>query len=116
MKVTTEATDAAILGEFGSRLARHRLQRNMTQAQAATAAGLSKRTVERIEAGESTQFTNLVRLFRALGLTQQFDALIPELPPSPIQQLESRSKGRRRASSRRSVAPATRAWNWGDEK
>ncbi|MEP7243409.1 MAG: helix-turn-helix transcriptional regulator [Gammaproteobacteria bacterium] len=116
MNVTTEATDAAILGQLGSRLARHRLQRNMTQAQAATVAGLSKRTVERIEAGESTQLTNLVRLFRALGLDQQFAALVPELPPSPIQQLDSRSKGRRRASSRRNAVPVARAWSWKEEK
>lgn len=118
MKVAPEATEAAILDELGLRLARARIQRNFTQAQAAREAGLSKRTVERIEAGESTQLSNLIRLFRALGLTRQFDALVPDTPPSPIEQLESQSKRRRRAraSSRKSAAPSPRPWSWDDKQ
>ena len=51
MKITKQATDEVILGELGGRLAKIRLDRNLTQAQLATQAGVSKRTVERLEAG-----------------------------------------------------------------
>jgi transcriptional regulator with XRE-family HTH domain len=51
MKITKQATDEVILGELGGRLAKIRLEHNLTQAQLATQAGVAKRTVERWEAG-----------------------------------------------------------------
>lgn len=61
MGKTLETTDAAVLAELGDRLSRRRLQRNLTQAQLAREAGVSKRTVIRLERGESSQVTNLIR-------------------------------------------------------
>ena len=55
MKLTTEMTDAAVLQELGARLHRRRIDANLTQAQLAEEAGVSKRTVERIEAGRSEE-------------------------------------------------------------
>lgn len=46
-----ETTDEAVLGELGRRLAQVRLGKNLTQAQLAAKAGVSKRTVERLEVG-----------------------------------------------------------------
>ena len=48
MKITKQATDEAVLSELGGRLAQVRLERNLTQAQLAEQAGVSKRTVERL--------------------------------------------------------------------
>ena len=61
MKITNLTTDDAALVEFGRRSADARLTRQMTQAQFAEAAGVSKRTIERLEDGASTQFGNLIR-------------------------------------------------------
>ena len=110
-----EMTDAAVLAELGARLSRLRLQRNLTQAQLAQEAGVSKRTVIRLESGESVQVTNLIRLIRALGLLGNLDAFVPPPLPSPVEQLRSRTKERRRASPavRRRGPPAE--WRWGDE-
>lgn len=66
MAKTSEMTDAAVLAELGERLARLRLQRNLTQAQLAREAGVSKRTLIRLERGESSQVTNLIRVVRSL--------------------------------------------------
>ena len=77
MQIPNELTDRKILGEVGDRLARHRLGRNLTQAQLAREAGVSKRTVIRLENGESSQLTNLVRVLRALSLLGNLDALVP---------------------------------------
>ena len=64
MRISSRNTDEAILQELGQRVARSRLNRNLTQARLADEAGVSKRTVERIEAGYSTQLSNLIRVFR----------------------------------------------------
>ena len=51
MKATTQLTDEAILRLLGARLSGTRLERNLTQATLAEQAGVSKRTVERLEGG-----------------------------------------------------------------
>lgn len=52
MKIAGQHPDEAILKELGGRLAGVRLGRNLTQAALAEQAGVSKRTVERMEAGD----------------------------------------------------------------
>ena len=119
MRISPENTDNTILEELGERLARSRLNRNLTQAQLANEAGVSKRTVERIEAGHSTQLSNLIRVFRALGLLANFNLLIPEPIPSPIERLKLRGRVRERASasSRTTLKELpTDEWTGGDEK
>ena len=106
-------TDAAVLAELGERLSRARLNADRSQANLAKEAGVSKRTLERIEAGESTQFVSLIRVLRALGLGDRLDALAPEPRLSPLQQLKLEGKARERAS--RSAAAPTAPWTWGDE-
>jgi len=121
--MTRETTDDAILRELGARLKQARLAKNLTQAQLATQAGISKRTLERLESGElATQLSAFIRVCRVLGLIENFEALIPETPPSPMAQLRSRGRTRRRASTSSSVseAPGTYAapdkpagpWTW----
>ena len=118
MKLPKQATDAAILGELGGRLAQLRLHRNLTQAQLATQAGVSKRTVERLEAGAvATQLSGFIRVCRVLGLVERFDLLVPETLPSPIAQLQLGRKQRRRASrtGAKAADASTTRWQWGDE-
>ena len=114
MKMSSQLADDAILRQLGARLALIRLERNLTQADLAIDAGVSKRTVERMEAGGATQLVNLVRVCRALGLVEGFDALIPEPVPSPVAQLKLRGKERKRASSAKPPAPQGK-WQWGDK-
>ena len=71
MAIQTETTDQQVLAELGDRLAQYRLNRNLTQDQLAREAGVSKRTVVRLENGQSSQMTNLVRVLRALGPSRQ---------------------------------------------
>jgi len=100
---------------MGERLARSRLNRNLTQAQLAADSGVSKRTVERMESGESVQLTSLVRILRALDLADNLDALIPEPGLSPVAQLERKGKERRRASSgAKDRQEPGETWTWGE--
>lgn len=115
MAIHGDMTDGKVLAELGGRLAQHRLDRNLTQEALAREAGVSKRTVVRLESGESSQLTNLIRVLRALGLLGSVDVLVPSPLVSPVALLKSRAKARRRASPSVKKAGPTTPWTWGDE-
>jgi transcriptional regulator with XRE-family HTH domain len=114
MKFTNLLADEAAQVEIGVRLAAARVGLRMTQAQLAEAAGVSKRTVERLEDGASTQLTNLLRCLRALGMLEALERLLPETPISPVELLKLRGRVRVRVRSPKSSMPMS-AWKWGDE-
>jgi transcriptional regulator with XRE-family HTH domain len=114
MNFTVQLADDAILQLLGQRLMGARLERNLTQAALAEQAGLSKRTVERLESGEvATQLSGFVRVCRALGLLERFNALVPEAALSPIAQLRLQGRKRQRASGNKLATPAPGKWTWG---
>lgn len=118
MQLEELTTDGAVRAEIGRRLARLRLERNWTQAELATAAGVGQATVQRAERGESVQTTSMIRLLRTLGLLAGLDRAIPAAEILPIAELERETRGgRRRARASRSEprAPAGGPWRWGDE-
>lgn len=118
MKITPELTDTAVLIELGARLERARLDRNISQEDLATEAGVSRMTVVRAEAGAPVKTTMLVRLLRALTLADRLDLLVPEAVPGPIELLERRGRSRQRAgpTSRKTAEhdPTSGRWEWGD--
>lgn len=101
METLNEMSDDAILKVIGRRIARARLNRNMTQGSLAYEAGISTRTLTRIEKGQSVQSFKLLRVLRALRPSSNLDALIPDQPLSPIQLWKLRGSERKRASSTR---------------
>src|SRR2546425_1078234 len=102
MKIAKQATDEAVLSELGGRLAQVRLERNLTQAQLAEQAGVSKRTVERLESGSvATQLSGFIRVCRVLDWVERFDLLVPDPVPSPVEQLKLRGRKRQRATTQR---------------
>lgn len=99
MKITKSLSDEAVLRELGARLASARLALNLTQAQLAAQAGVSKRTVERLESGAvAAQLSALLRVCRALGLLERLELLVPQPAPSPLAQLRLKGRTRKRAS------------------
>ena len=107
-------SDEAVLRELGERLAKRRLDLKLTQAEVADQAGVSKRTVERIEAGATTQVSTMIRILRALELLEGLGRLVGEVGPRPMDLLKLKGTTRRRATSRRQ-APEKQKWRWGDE-
>lgn len=109
-------TNNAALNSLGVR-STGRLEQNPTQAELADEAGMSKRTIERLEGGESIHTTNLVRVLRVLGLLANLNELVPTPVPSPLEVLRSKQKRRKRASGRSQQAPDTESggWTWGDD-
>ena len=59
MKIEGLLTDEAILAELAGRFVQRRLELQLTQEMLAEQAGVSKRTVERVEAGATTQMSTI---------------------------------------------------------
>jgi len=116
MTITHLMTDEALLLELGQRLARMRLSQGLTQEQLADAAGVSKRTVQRLEDGTPAQLANLIRYLRALGRLEARDALLPSDSPNPIDLLERRGQPRQRARPGVAASAPAKPWTWGDEQ
>ncbi len=115
MKISTQLTDEAVLKELGSRLAGARIERNLTQAALAEQAGVSKRTVERLESGEvATHLSGFLRVCRALGLLERFETLLPEPVPGPMAQLKQAGRKRQRATSKKTAPGKSKKWTWGE--
>src|ERR1700752_4959016 len=118
MALDDKMTERAVLLELGGRLARHRRERNWTQAQAAAAAGIGQATLQRIERGHSVQMPSMVKLLRALGLLGGLDVAVPETIELPIARLErERPEVRRRVRHRQRrpapPGPPARPWSSG---
>jgi len=110
------------MAALGERLAQLRVSRGLTQAELAAAAGVAKRTVERVESGESIQLLTMIRLSRVLGLMEHIDQLVPDQKPSPMALLKdkTRSKSPQRVRSRKGdnrdlKSGAAKEWTWGDD-
>jgi transcriptional regulator with XRE-family HTH domain len=87
----------AIAEELGDRLRSARLNANLTQAEVATRAGLSRPTVAAAEQGR-VQLENLVAILLAMNMVSQLDAFLPVQNISPLQLAKLRGRERRRAS------------------
>lgn len=119
MMINNQLSDEAILAELGARLAQRRVARLLSQTVLAAEAGVSKRTVERVEAGESVQWVTLIRLCRVLDLMDGLDQWLPEAGPSPMALLKEKQagKGRQRTSGRRAASAmktGEKPWTWGE--
>jgi len=116
MKIKESLTDEAVLEEIGQRLARRRIELDLTQAALADQAGVGKRTLERVEAGATAQFSTIIRLFRALDLLPALEQILPEARPGPIEIMARKGKMRQRASSPSKSSERDETWTWSDEE
>lgn len=100
------------LAFLGEAVAQRRLGRNWTQAELSERCGVSVATLRRLEAGESTQLANFLRVLRALGVVDELAALAPEPDPFEDVRAERGRTVRQRASGRRQRA--AEPFTWGD--
>lgn len=113
MEFDKTLTDSSVLSLLGERIAKHRLNKNLTQAQLAHNAGVSLSTLNRMESGSSSQINNLVRVLQALDLLENISLLVPEPPASPIQQAKLAGKTRQRARpGKPDTVKENQTWTW----
>jgi transcriptional regulator with XRE-family HTH domain len=94
----TDMSDSAILAELGSRLQQERLNADVTQAEVALKAGISRGALRLLEAGRGSTLASLIRVLRALDRLSALDSFLPLPGPSPIQLARLKGKKRQRAS------------------
>jgi transcriptional regulator with XRE-family HTH domain len=102
-----------IEAEIGRRLEAIRLEENISQDALAAEAGVSRRTITRLENGGGISVETLIRLMRALGVANRLEALLPEPGIRPIDRI--RLKGKQRQRARRPAAAEPGDWTWGDD-
>ena len=115
MKITKLHSDETILSEIGQRLARRRLDLQLTQADIAKQAGVSKRSVERLESGATVKMSIFIRILRVLNLLPGLDNILPQEASSPMDLLKLKGKTRQRASTSNAESVSDKTWAWGDE-
>ena len=101
-------SDTAILKEIGVRVQRERLNRNISQAELALTAGISRRALQNLESGRPCTTALLIRVLRALGKLDALDAFLPEPGISPIQLAKLKGRERLRAGRKRSASTRKR--------
>ena len=84
---------------IGRQVKRARLDANITQEEVASRCGLSTLTVAKLEAGQGSRLSTLIKVLKVLGLEGQLETIVPEAPISPIQIMQSGHK-RQRARSK----------------
>ncbi len=103
--ISRKNASTAIAEEFGERLKRTRLNRDMTQSEVAERAGVSRLAVLNAEKGD-VRLKVLVAILSALDLAGQLDLFLPSQDVSPIQLARLKGKMRQRASGQRKTGTA----------
>ncbi|MDA8563862.1 helix-turn-helix domain-containing protein [Mariniblastus sp.] len=103
----------AIEQELCKKLERVRLQKNTSQTKLAEAAGVSRRTISRMENGQGVSLDTFIRVMKALGLADHLVAMIPDAKIRPIERVNQKTE-RKNASSPR-TPQSKKKWKWGDQ-
>lgn len=97
-----------VIRNLGLRFRDYRLQLRMTRKDVSEAASIGMTTLYKFESGNMTDisFSTLIRLLKAIGMGETWDALLPELPESPYLYDDNDRKAQRvRHSSKKQPKP-----------
>lgn len=89
---------ALLLGEF---IKHNRIDRNLSQDELATAAGLSRPTISLMERGKSMSLNSIIKVLRVLDVLYVFDALQVPQELSPLEMLKIQEKQRKHSSHKK---------------
>lgn len=106
------SSSATVARALCKRLEEIRLGQNISQAELARQAGVSRSTMTRIADGQSISLDSFIRVIKALGLADHLATLLPDPEVRPVELVRHEGQHRRRASGKRK---ASEPWSWGDE-
>lgn len=98
--------------ELGQKVKTYRIMNEMSQQDLEDKSGVSKRSISRLEQGESVQVDNLFKIIIALGLGDNIELLVPDQTKRPsyyLEQAASKPKRVRKKTERND-------FKWGDEE
>ena len=101
--------------EFGKLIAAQRIQQNRQQKALAYEAGVSLRTLQRLERGESVGLDAFIKVLQALGLKESLFELL-DASPSPNTLKQNRGKERKRVRQSNSSTANETDWVWPEDQ
>lgn len=99
------------ISELGQKIKMYRIMNEMSQQDLEDKSGVSKRSISRLEQGESVQLDNLFKIIIALGLADNIEVLVPDQRKRPSYYLEKADNKAKRV--RKKVEKSN--FKWGDE-
>lgn len=105
-KIRYSLTDEAIAGELGRRLARLRLNANISQDQLADSIGIDRGRIGRLEHSGTGKLSTLIAVLRHLDKLELLEEFLPETDiVSPLEVAESQLKSSKGVRQRARTAP-----------
>lgn len=98
--------------ELGQKIKLYRIMKDMSQQDLEDKTGVSKRSISRLEQGESVQLDNLFKILLALDLGDNIELLVPDQTKRPSYYLEKDNSKPKRV--RKKIE--TNDFEWGDEQ
>lgn len=98
--------------DLGQKIKTYRIMNEMSQQELEDKSGVSKRSISRLEQGESVQVDNLFKIIIALGLGDNIELLVPDQTRRPsyyLKKTENRPKRVRKKTEKSD-------FKWGDEE
>ena len=97
--------------ELGKKIKTYRIMKELSQEDLSDKTGISKRSISRLEQGESIQMDNLFKILIALDLGDNIDLLVPDQTRRPSYYLDFSDSAPQRV--RKKTKKST--FKWGDE-
>lgn len=113
MRIVSELSEEVILKELSTRFKQYRIDSNIPQTEAAKLANVSVHTISRFEKGKDVSVLTLFKLFKAMGIANHLDVLLPDMSQRPSSFFEN-NQPKQRASKK--TKPMNEKWQWGDDK
>lgn len=98
--------------ELGQKIKTYRIMKEMSQQDLEDKTGVSKRSISRLEQGESVQVDTLFKILLALELGENIELLVPDQTKRPSFYLEKVDDKLKRVRKR----IEKREFKWGDEQ
>ncbi len=97
---------------LGRRIKLYRIMKEMSQQDLEVETGVSKRSISRLEQGQSVQLETLFKILLALDLGENIEALVPDQAARPSYYLKKSDSMPCRVRKK----PKKRDFKWGDER
>ena len=98
--------------ELGNKIKQYRILRELSQQELADKSGISKRSISRLEQGESVQLDSLFVILIALDLGDNIELLVPDQAKRPSFYLDNSGNIVKRVRKKHEKKP----FKWGDEE
>ena len=111
----TAANSGQIEQDLCDQLRKVRIARNITQQTMAHMAGVSERTIRRMEAGEGVSLDTFIRVLSALGIQENLKVIFPDVSIRPVERVRFGKERMRARPKRPDSGRGKPSWQWRDE-